>query len=191
MLALQVWMAPGQTQGEGRPAAVAKQGSDVLSWGGGRSTTGQGQTLLPRQLGAVCDSGQELLRPPLVQVNGHEVCGQRRRLGSEAASQISQCLSLRTDHKPLPHTQMQQALERSRSNSSALPNPVGLEPSRAQVRVGGSGGDSLRAGEGSLCSRGLGVFSTYCTGLGPLAPAGPLPSCCSTCCQAVGRGQSG
>lgn len=94
-------------------ARLRVRGSDVLSWRGGtRSTTGQGRTLLPRQLGAVCDSGQELLRPPLVQVNGHEVCGQKRRLSSEAASQISQCLSLRTDHKLLPHTQMQQALGR-------------------------------------------------------------------------------
>lgn len=55
-------------------ARLRVRGSDVLSWRGGtRSTTGQGRTLLPRQLGAVCDSGQELLRPPLVQVNGHEV----------------------------------------------------------------------------------------------------------------------
>lgn len=35
-----------------------------------------------------------------------------------------------------------------------------------------------------FCSRGLGVLSTYCTGLGPLSLAGPPPSCCSTCCQA-------
>lgn len=39
-----------------------------------------------------------------------------------------------------------------------------------------------------FCSRGLGVLSTYCTGLGLPSPAGPPSSCCCTCCQAVGGG---
>lgn len=61
----------------------------------------QAAFVLRQRLGAISDSGQKLLRPPLVQVNRHKVCGQSRWLGSDATSQTGQCLSPQADHKPL------------------------------------------------------------------------------------------
>lgn len=68
---------------------------------------------------------------------------------------------------------------------TSFPNYLGLIWCRGLFGDLGHGGGR---GRGSLCSRGSGVLSTYCTGRGLLSSAGPPSSCRSTCCQAVGKG---
>ncbi|EPQ10278.1 hypothetical protein D623_10017195 [Myotis brandtii] len=105
MLALQVWLASSLAQRDARPAAVGTRGL-LLAEGlpCGRARPVQATFLPKRRLGAVSDSGQELLCPPLIQVNGHEVCGQSRRLGSDVASQPVSISPPQADHKPLTQT---------------------------------------------------------------------------------------
>lgn len=43
---------------------------------------------------------------------------------------------------------------------------------------------SIQASGHKAVQQGLGVFSMYCIGLGPLSLAGPPSGCSSTCCQA-------
>lgn len=109
MLALQVWLASSLAQRETRPAAVGTRGLLAEGLPCGRARPVQVTFLPKRRLGAVSDSGQELLCPPLIQVDGHEVCGQSRRLGSDVASQPVSISPLELTTVPSLRPQMWQA----------------------------------------------------------------------------------